>query len=246
MLFRSRENFAKLCGFKGQSRTLSVTTLGNVTTEHLTVIEYDCLLRDRYGKMMSFKAYGLEHLTGQVTQMSANKLTELFPGVPLATLNQMLRGSRVDVLIGLGHFSWQPKRKIRASGGGDFWLCENRFGTCYGGRHPEVYEGTKRSDDLFTVNVDHSAFFAQAMPAASSPRFCSSSVKLLSDTADSSVAAPSEEIAHSSNTGADSTTVQRRPNFLHNADPDAVLLVSENTDSCSNSALLDTADSAAV
>ena len=32
-----KENFAKLCGSKGKSRILSV---GNITTEYLTVIEY--------------------------------------------------------------------------------------------------------------------------------------------------------------------------------------------------------------
>ena len=93
------ENFAKLCGFKGQSRTLSVSTLGNVTTEYLTVTEYDCLLRDELGEIMSFKAYGLERVTGQVTQMPVNQLQKLFPGVPLATLKQMLRAAEKDTLV---------------------------------------------------------------------------------------------------------------------------------------------------
>ena len=47
-------------------------------------------------------------------------------------------------------------------------MCENRFGVCYGGSHPEISEGTKRSNDLFHVNVDHSAFYTEALPGAPS------------------------------------------------------------------------------
>ena len=50
-----RENFAQLCGFKGTTRTLSVTTLGNVTTEYLTVIEYCCRIVDLDGVVVEFK-----------------------------------------------------------------------------------------------------------------------------------------------------------------------------------------------
>ena len=153
-----REAFAKLCGFSGTVQTLSVTTLGGVVTEYLTVIEYNCSLIDKDGKTVDFKAYGLESLTGVVTKMPASKLRKLFPGVSRKTLKSVQRGSQVDVLIGLPHPSWHPDRKTRASGGGDFWLWESRFGMCVGGRHPEVREGTRRSDDLFTVNVHHTYF----------------------------------------------------------------------------------------
>ena len=98
--------------------------------------------------------------------MPSSKLKKLFPGVSLEKLKSMERGTRVDVLIGIANFSWQLVRVKRASGGGDLWICENRFGVCYGGRHPEVSEGTKRFNDLFHVNVDHSSFYAEAVPAA--------------------------------------------------------------------------------
>ena len=112
-----RENFAKLCGFKGKSRTLSVTTLGNVTTEYLTVIEYNCRLIDSNGVVVGFKAYGLDRITGAVTKMPQSKLKKLFPGLSLEKLKCMERGTRVDVLIGIANFSWQPVRVERASGG---------------------------------------------------------------------------------------------------------------------------------
>ncbi len=171
-----RENFAKLCGFKGSTQTLSVTTLGGVVTEYLTVIEYNCLLRDKNGEMVPFKAYGLESITGSVTKIPTAKLKALFPGLSKEILKSLERGRRVDVLMGLPHPSFHPERTVRASEGGDLWLYEGRFGVCVGGRHPDVYERTRRSDDLFTVNVNHT-YFAEVSSVNSTPHeleFCQS------------------------------------------------------------------------
>ena len=104
---------------------------------------------------MEFKAYGLESVTGVVSNLPQSKLKQLFPGVSEKTLMSVTRGSQVVVLISIYHSSWQPKPLTQAVGGGDLWLYENRFGRCVGGRHPEVYEGTRRSDQIFTVNVNH-------------------------------------------------------------------------------------------
>ena len=65
------------------------------------------------------------------------------------------RENRVDVLIGLSHPSWHPERAEQATGGGDLWIYRGRFGACVGGRHADVVEGTRRSKDLFEVNVNH-------------------------------------------------------------------------------------------
>ena len=127
---------------------------------------------------------GLEKITGAVSRIQPSKLKKLFPGVSPEKLKSMERGTRVDILIGIANFSWQPVRVKRASGGGDFWMCENRFGVCYGGSHPEVSEGTKRSNDLFHVNVDHSTFYADTVPAAQVSHlleFCPSRVESCED-----------------------------------------------------------------
>ena len=51
------ERFAKLCRFCGEQETLSVTTLGGVVTEFLTVTEYNCKLKDKKGKMVQFTEF---------------------------------------------------------------------------------------------------------------------------------------------------------------------------------------------
>ena len=62
------------------------------------------------------------------------------------------RGNTVDILIDVAHWSWHPQRETRATGGGDLWIASCRFGICVGGRHPSIKDGTKKSDDIFTVN----------------------------------------------------------------------------------------------
>ena len=99
----------KLYGFKGKSQTLSVTTLDNVTTDYLTVIEYNCRLIDCNGDEVLFKAYSLERITGAVTKSC------FLVCLPRSWRVHMERGKRVDFLIGISNFSWQPVCKEQAS-----------------------------------------------------------------------------------------------------------------------------------
>ena len=147
-----RETFAKLCGFRGKPETLSVTTLGGVVTELLTVIEYNCECKDVNGQMVPFKAYGIESITGLVSKVGFHKLRRLFPQISDEKIRRLERNNQVDVLIGLPHPSLHPERTVRAKGGGDFWIYEGQFGSCVGGQHPKLKEETCRSENLFTIN----------------------------------------------------------------------------------------------
>ena len=106
------ESFAKLNGWKGKSVTLSVTTLGGVVTEYLTVTEYTCFLVDKDGVMVTFTAYGLECITGAVSRIPSSKLQRLFPDLSKKRITSLERGRTVDVLIGYSHPSWHPHRKL--------------------------------------------------------------------------------------------------------------------------------------
>ena len=147
-----REAFAKLCGFKWKWKTLSVTTLGGKVTDYLRVKQYTCSLLDESGEVFTFKAYGLESITGRVSPVSSAMLRKLFPNVSKKVIELLQRGSVVDFLIGLLHPSWHPQPAEQAVGGGDFWLWRCRLGICVGGRHPMIEELTRKSDEVFTVN----------------------------------------------------------------------------------------------
>ena len=163
-----KEEFAKLCGFKGHSETLSVTTLGGVVTDYLTVTAYNCSLKDQDGQMVPFKAYGLESITGSVTKIPSLKLQKLFPRLSRDMIKYLERGNSVDILMGFLHPSWHPCRAERATGGGDLWIYRGRFGACVGGSHPNINERTYRSNNLFTVNVNHTYFTQVSVGSLSS------------------------------------------------------------------------------
>ena len=146
-----REDFAKLCGFKGVEKKLAVTTLGNVNTV-MSVMYYTCSLRDVDGNLEFFEAYGMETITGAVSKIGASRLKNLFPHLSSKTISTLLRGKSVQVLLGALQPSWHPDKVERARGGGDFWIWRGKFGSCVGGRCPGVVEGTKKSEKLFTVN----------------------------------------------------------------------------------------------
>ena len=149
-----REAFARMCGFKGTKRHLNVTTLGGVTTD-LTVIRYECSLRDVNGKLEKFEAYGMESITGRLSKVSASRIKELFPNLSEQQIRVLQRADDVDVLIGAGHASWHPERVERAKGGGDLWRYRGKFGECLGGSYLGITGGTSKSSDLFHVNYSY-------------------------------------------------------------------------------------------
>ena len=80
-----------------------------------------------------------------------NKIKTLFPHISHDDAKKLTRLNHVDVLIGMPHPSWHPERAERAKGGGDFWIYRGIFGSCVGGRHPEIVDATRKSKNLFTV-----------------------------------------------------------------------------------------------
>ena len=162
-----RDEFAKICGFRGEEKTLSVTTLGGVVNDYKRVIEYHCQLRDVNGVFREFTAYGMNNITGDVSKIGSEKLKRLFPYTSKETLRQVERGSTVDVLIGLGHPSWHPERVEKAPGDGDFWIYRGIFGMCVGGRHPNVREDTRRNQCLFHVTHEFCGLIQQTLPSVS-------------------------------------------------------------------------------
>ena len=166
-----RDDYAREMGFKGTEDHLNVTTLGDVVTE-LTVMRYRCSLRDVDGKLEFFEAYGMETITGSVSEVGADKLQKFFPRMSLEQIQKLQRGTTVDFLIGMRHPSWHPERVEKGVGGGDFWMYRGKFGSCVGGRCPGLAEGTKKNQNLFTVN--HKSFHISSSSTHQSHRleFC--------------------------------------------------------------------------
>ena len=144
-----RNSHARRMNFPSKRQRLRVSTLGGDIKEVDGVI-YQCKIKDTKGKVHEFSAHGLDQVTGSLGEpLSREHMKKLFPHV--IGCHKLTGAAEVDYLIGLGKASWQPQRVERAQGGGDFWLWENKFGSCVGGSHPLVGGSITRSDSLYTV-----------------------------------------------------------------------------------------------
>ena len=168
-----RDEFAKLCGFKGEKHNLCVTTLGGVDKNYISVTVYKCSLVDGNGKIESFEAYGMDTITGVVSTIGVNILKRLFPHLSNDFISQLQRGVTVDFLIGMLHPSWHPERAEKAKGGGDFWVWRGRFGACVGGRHREMREQTPKSENLIIkVHQSYHVAATQIQESSHELAFC--------------------------------------------------------------------------
>ena len=144
-----RNDHAEKMNFDCQKKRLRVTMLGGQVQEIDGKI-YHCKIKDKWGNIHEFNAHGLNEVTGNLGDpLSKELMRQLFPNV--MGCHKLTGAMSVDYLIGLGKASWQPQRVQKALMGGDFWIWENRFGTCVGGSHPMVTSFTSRSDNLYTV-----------------------------------------------------------------------------------------------
>ena len=144
-----RNDHARRQGFPCRQKRLRVVTLGGDVKEIEGQI-FQCEIRDQFGDIHQFQAHGLDQITRALeTSLSKELMRVLFPTV--IGSHKLCGASQVDYLIGLGKASWQPERTIQASKGGDFWIWQNKFGTCVGGSHPLVGNSITRSDNLYTV-----------------------------------------------------------------------------------------------
>ena len=170
-----REEFAKRCGFKGTLENLSVITLGGKVSDHMSVMTYKCSMLTVDGDTKFFEAYGMETITGAVSGTEHAQIQRLFPHLSDQNIRMLQRQPEVDILIGASHLSWHPEKVEKARDGGDLWMFRGMFGSCLGGRHPQIQESTRKSDNLF-VSV-HKNFHVSTLPTQSTSHefeFCPS------------------------------------------------------------------------
>ena len=115
----------------------------------------------------------IKSITGVLTSIGTGVVKKLFPSLPHNFVSKLLRKSKVDFLIGMKHPSWHPDKAERSQKGGDIWLYRGIFGTCVGGRHPDIREETRRNDNLFSVNfVYHADVVCDTAPVPHTLDFC--------------------------------------------------------------------------
>ena len=140
--------FARMNGVKGTEYHLNVITLGGVTTD-LTVLCYECSLRDMNGKLEKFEAYGMETIRGCLSRMKPSTIKKLFFSrfvffkevmIWIFSSDCLMRTEIQNVL--------KEQREVKISG----FINRGKFDSCLSGGYPWITERTSKSIDLFHVN----------------------------------------------------------------------------------------------
>ena len=124
--------------------TLDVTTMGNVEKTYDTC-QYQFELATDKGKKVTITAFGMDRITGPVSKLDTNVLSELFPGYEPETLQR--KTTHVDILLGCDYFGLHPKLE-EARCGDNLSIMRGEFGVCLQGTHPELKEETKYDSNL--------------------------------------------------------------------------------------------------
>lgn len=126
------------------SYTLGVTTMGNIETEYDSRL-YEVSIRTTTGKIVKITAFGMNEITGPVSRLDENCLSELFPGYDVSLLQR--RSSTVDILLGCDHFGLHPKKELH-SAGENLSIMQGDLGVCLQGYHSELRENTRLSTHM--------------------------------------------------------------------------------------------------
>lgn len=124
--------------------TLEVTTMGNVEKSYDTNL-YQFSLSTSSGKKVSLNAYGMNQITGPVSNLDPAVLHKLFPDYDPLSLQRA--SSRVDVLLGCAYFGLHPKQE-EARCGEHLSIMRGELGICLQGTHPELLENTRYDSNL--------------------------------------------------------------------------------------------------
>ena len=121
---------ARKLGLYGQEITLSVTKVGNVT-ECVQSKEYILPLTDLSGNTWTIKAYGMEEVTADISDVDISKVARLFKGIDKKDVKRPT--GQVDILIGTDCCILMPNKLDEVD---NIQLMRNQFGYCLRGSHP--------------------------------------------------------------------------------------------------------------
>ena len=119
--------------------TLDVTTMGGIETTYDTAL-YQFSLRTESGRVVDIQAYGMEKITGPVTQLSEKSIRRVFPKYDPLVLQR--KSKEVDILLGADYFGLHPKHEV-CSSGEHLSIMRGELGVCLQGYHPDLCEHTE-------------------------------------------------------------------------------------------------------
>ena len=148
--FITRSAAKRLGARKLRPTRIEMATL--TSSEKLDTDLFEIILMTRSGRRCPVTAIALPEITGQVSQLDVDVLSELFTNFDCASL-QRPKGN-VDILLGADYFGLHPKKELASDG--NLSIMEGELGTCVQGRHPGVKGETGYT--VFSVCMIESSF----------------------------------------------------------------------------------------
>jgi hypothetical protein len=145
--------------------------MGNVEAEYDTRL-YEVSLRTVSGKIVPVLAFGMDEITGTVSKLDENCLTELFPHYDVSLLQR--KSSKVDLLLGCDFFGLHPKMEISRAGL-NLSIMQGELGPCIQGHHSELREHTQFSSNMiktlheYKIKTDCNRVQCQSHPLFNAP-----------------------------------------------------------------------------
>ena len=136
---------------KLKTYTLDVTTMGNVEKTYDTA-QFQFSLKTVSGKKVEIIAYGMDRITGPVSQLDMRTVSELFPEYDPESLQR--KSTSVDILLGCDYFGLHPKKE-EARSGDNLSVMSGDFGICLQGTHAKLREETVHDVNLVKTIHDY-------------------------------------------------------------------------------------------
>ena len=165
--FISRDGAQKLKSKRLAKTTVEITTLNS--TESVSTYLHEVVITTTSGKKVPVNAIELPKLTGAVSQLDGEILSQIFPDFDTKVLQRP--SGHVDILLGGDYFGLHPKREL-ASDGKNLSVMQGELGVCVQGSHPKLYESTEKDSHVgYSVRVVKSHSFHATVTKVSHPEF---------------------------------------------------------------------------
>lgn len=141
---------ASRLGLKGKDIELSMTKVGNVTERYASK-EYEIPITDSEGKIWNIKAFGINEISSNVSEVDMSEVVTLFENISSSDLESP--SGDIDFLVGTDYCELLPN-VVQVNG--KLQLMNNQFGFCVRGLHPCI--NTSRNNVNYVgVRVHHLA-----------------------------------------------------------------------------------------
>ena len=124
--------------------------MGNVVRTY-DIRQHQFSLRTTAGKKVTITAFGMNKITGPVSKLDINALSELFPDYDQDSLQR--KTNHVDILLGCDYFGLHPKHE-EAKCGKNLSVISGEFEVCLQGSHPVLEDETVRDSNLIKTIHD--------------------------------------------------------------------------------------------